>query len=128
MGYPLAIGAVVTVHLAFLAYVVLGGFLTWRWPRSIVVHLPVALYGLLIITVGWTCPLTVLENRLRQGAGWPRYEDGFIDHYLTGRLYPADAKSAAELVAALLVGLAYLGWGWRQHRAQRGPLRRRASA
>lgn len=128
MVYPLAIGAVVAVHLGFLAYVVLGGFLTWPWPRTILAHAPVALYGLLIITVGWTCPLTVLENRLRRDAGWPRYDNGFIDHYLTGHVYPADAKGVAELSAAVLVAAAYVGWGWRQHRGQRWPLRRRASA
>ena len=128
MGWPLAIGAAVAVHLGFLAYVVLGGFLAWRWPRGIVVHLPVALYGLLIITVGWTCPLTVLENRFRRNAGWPTYGNGFIDHYLTGHLYPAHAKTAAEIIAAVLVAVAYAGWAVRLRRAGGAPLRRRASA
>ena len=33
MGYRLLVDLVVSLHLAFLAFVVLGGFLAWRWPR-----------------------------------------------------------------------------------------------
>ena len=32
--------ALVVFHFAFTAFVVFGGFLTWRWPRLAWVHLP----------------------------------------------------------------------------------------
>ncbi|MDT4997549.1 MAG: hypothetical protein QOD45_1617 [Pseudonocardiales bacterium] len=109
MGYRLLVDLVVSVHLAFLAYVVLGGFLAWRWPRLIWLHLPVAAYGGLIVLIGWTCPLTAVERWLRTRAGEHGYRDGFIDHYLTGVLYPEHFKTQARLLAALVVAVSYAG-------------------
>ena len=37
---------------------------------------------------GWTCPLTPLENNLRQLAGEQGHATGFIDHYLLPVVYP----------------------------------------
>jgi Protein of Unknown function (DUF2784) len=109
MVYRLLVDLVVSVHLAFLAFVVLGGFLAWRWSRLIWLHLPVAAYGGLIVLIGWTCPLTVVERWLRVRAGEHGYRDGFIDHYLTGVLYPPHFKAQAQLLAALLVAVSYAG-------------------
>jgi uncharacterized membrane protein YhhN len=109
MVYRLLVDLVVSVHLAFLAFVVLGGFLAWRWPRLIWLHLPVAGYGGLIVLIGWTCPLTVVERWLRVRAGEHGYRDGFIDHYLTGVLYPQHFKTQAQLAAALTVAVSYVG-------------------
>jgi hypothetical protein len=41
-------------------------------------------YGALIEFAGFTCPLTLLENELRQRAGEAGYGGGFISHYLSG--------------------------------------------
>jgi hypothetical protein len=49
--------------LAFVAFVVFGGFLTWRWPRVALVQLPVALYGVIIEIVG----SNVRSRRSRSG-------------------------------------------------------------
>ena len=35
MGYRILADAAVVAHLAFLAYVVLGGFVAWRWRGTI---------------------------------------------------------------------------------------------
>ena len=37
--------AVVVLHLLFVAFVVAGGALLWRWPRVAWLHLPAALWG-----------------------------------------------------------------------------------
>jgi hypothetical protein len=109
MVYRLLVDLVVSVHLAFLAFVVLGGFLAWRWSRLLWLHVPAAAYGGLIVLVGWTCPLTVVERWLRVRAGEQGYRDGFIDHYLTGVLYPQHLKAQAQLLAGLLVAVSYAG-------------------
>lgn len=44
------------LHFAFLIYVTLGGFLTWRWPRTFWLHVPFAAYSLSINLIGWECP------------------------------------------------------------------------
>ncbi len=89
MLFGLLADAVVIVHAAFVAFVVLGGFLALRCRRLAWLHLPAALWGAWIEFAGWTCPLTPLENTLRQLAGEAGYAGGFVEHYLVPVLYPA---------------------------------------
>ena len=63
----------------------LGGFfvLTHLAVALIIwAHIPAVIYGALVEFAGLTCPLTLLENDLRQRAGDAGYRDGFIAHYL----------------------------------------------
>ena len=79
---------VALLHLAFVAFVVLGGLLALRWPRAARVHLPCAIYGAAVEVFRWTCPLTPLENALRRRGGEGGYGGGFVEHYLLPLLYP----------------------------------------
>ena len=60
-----------------------------HWPRLVWVHVPAAAWGVFIEFRGWLCPLTPLENYLRQRGGVVRYEGEFIEHYILPLLYPA---------------------------------------
>jgi Protein of Unknown function (DUF2784) len=80
---------VVVLHAAFVAFVVLGGLAVMRWPRLAWVHVPAAAWGVLIEFMGWTCPLTPLENAWRARASGAGYQGGFVEHYLLAALYPA---------------------------------------
>ena len=95
--------AVVVLHLAVVAYIVGGGALAWRWPRLALVHLPFAAWGVAIEMVGWTCPLTPLENWLRRLGGEAGYSGGFVDHYVLPVLYPDLGPRAATALAALVL-------------------------
>lgn len=99
----LAADLVVLVHIAFVAFVVLGGLLALRWRWIPWLHLPVAAYGAAIELVGWICPLTPLENRLRRAAGEAGYEGGFVEHYLLPVLYPGALTPELQLTLGLLV-------------------------
>ncbi len=79
---------VLVVHLAFVLFVALGGFLVLRWPRIAWLHVPAALWGVYIEFTGRICPLTPLENSLRVRGGEAGYSGGFIDHYITALIYP----------------------------------------
>lgn len=78
----LAVGAVVLLHLLFIAMVVLGALLLWRWPRLVWVQLPVFLWGAAVNLAGWPCPLTAVENALRARGGGTPYAGSFVSHYL----------------------------------------------
>lgn len=102
-------GAMV-LHLAFLLYVALGGYLAWRRPPMIWPHTACALYGLGITLIGWDCPLTRVENWGREQAGQAGLPpEGFIEHYLTGIIYPAEHLITAQLLVALSVALSWAG-------------------
>ena len=69
MPYQVLTTVILGLHFAFVAYVVLGGFLAWRWPRAIWPHLLAAAWGLAIVAGRVDCPLTWAEDWSRQRAG-----------------------------------------------------------
>jgi hypothetical protein len=79
----------VLVHLGFIVFVALGGFLVVKMAKIAFLHLPCAAWGVLISFGGWICPLTPLEMHFRQLAGQAGYTGGFIDHYVMPLIYPA---------------------------------------
>ncbi|KOX07220.1 DUF2784 domain-containing protein [Nocardiopsis sp. NRRL B-16309] len=114
MLYRIIGEAAMVAHAAFILYMAIGGFLAWKWPRTFWIHLGCALYGLSISVVGWICPLTHVENWGRERAGQAGLPDeGFIDHYLTGVIYPQEhlvtvQAGVGAVVIASWTGLALL--------------------
>ncbi len=53
--------------------------------------------------MGWTCPLTPLEQRLRARAGQAGYAGGFIQHYVGRAVYPRGMPRRMELIAGVSV-------------------------
>jgi Protein of Unknown function (DUF2784) len=94
---------VVVAHLAFILFVVAGGLLAFRWRRALWIHLPAAVWGVLIEVAGWICPLTPLENRLRLKAGELGYEGSFVEHHLLPIVYPEELSRNGQLALGGLV-------------------------
>ena len=88
MIYRIAADCILLLHLAFTLYTVLGGFLSLRRPSLIWLHLTAVLWGVVIEWADWVCPLTPLENFLREHGGEAGYTGGFIEHYVVRFLYP----------------------------------------
>src|SRR5262249_18116379 len=129
MWYRVAADVVVVVHLLFIGFVIFGSFLAWRWPRAAWVHVPVAVYGAMVEFVGFTCPLTPLENYLRRRAGERGYRGGFIEHYLVSVIYPPGLTRGMQGGLGVLVLMIMVGSYWgavRHHR--RGRAAQRAAA
>ena len=94
----LAADALVILHLAFILFVIFGGWLAPRWPRLIWLHLPAVVWGVLVEWTGWICTLTPLENNLLFAAGEASYTGGFIDRYLLPLIYPTGLTREAQLL------------------------------
>ena len=94
--------AVLTVHALFVAFVIAGGFLALRWRRLVWLHIPVAVWGVWIEFSGRICPLTPLENSLRETAGLSPYQGDFIGHYVTAVLYPVALTRRTQFVLGTL--------------------------
>ena len=97
MLYALLADFVLIVHLAFVAFVALGGVVVMRWPRLAVGHVPAAAWGVLVEFTGSTCPLTPLEVAWRQRGGEAGYAGGFIEHYVTAIVYPAGLTRGLQI-------------------------------
>ncbi|MEJ3742911.1 DUF2784 domain-containing protein [Actinomycetes bacterium KLBMP 9797] len=110
MGYRILAEATMVVHFAYLAFVVAGGFLAWRWPRTFWLHAAATAWGFATILMGLNCPLTYVEDRSRERAGQPGLPpDGFIDHYLEGVLYPDWSTPLIRWLVATTIAIAWLG-------------------
>ena len=105
MAYRILADMVIGVHLCFVVFVVLGGLLVLRWRVLMWLHIPAAIWGVLIEFAGWTCPLTPLENDLLRMSGEAGYSSDFIQHYLISILYP-DALTRENQIILGFVALA----------------------
>lgn len=102
MPYALLADLVLVLHATFILFVVFGGLLV-LWRRGLVwLHVPGALWGILIEFQAWVCPLTYLENDLRTAAGNSVYAGGFIDHYLAPLVYPSGLTTDTQVLLGLV--------------------------
>lgn len=120
-AYRFLADAVLALHFAFVAFVVLGlvliligGARGWRWVRNRVFRSGHAAAIAIVVAQAWVgalCPLTTLEMWLRSRAGEASYAGSFIAHWLGRALYyqaPAWVFTAAYTAFAALVIAAWL--------------------
>ena len=78
--YALLADATVILHTAFVVFAVFGGIavvyrVKWAW-----IHLPAVLWAAMVKFMGWTCPLTPLENFFMGKGATASYDTDFIDY------------------------------------------------
>jgi hypothetical protein len=108
---------VVALHLAFIVFVAVGGFLAWRWSQLRWLHVPAVVWSAGIVAIGYRCPLTTVENHLRRLGGEAGYDGGFVDRYLTGVVYPGAYAGLLQALLALAVVVSWAGLAQRHRRA-----------
>lgn len=117
--YQVFADAVLVAHLAFIAFVLGGGLLALRRPRLAWLHLPAAIWGALIEFMGWTCPLTPLENHFLELAGEVSYQGDFIVRVLWPVIYPAGLTPVIQNILGgfvlVLNGVIYAAVVTRKH-------------
>ena len=120
MWYRVGADLVLLLHFLFAAFAVFGGVLVaynfaWSW-----VHIPTVFWSSVVNLMGWTCPLTPLENALRIRAGQSGYSGGFIRHYVGRAVFPRGMPRRLALVAGISIvlgnALVYAGiLAWAAH-------------
>jgi hypothetical protein len=111
--------AVLLAHLLFIAFAVAGGLLALRWRWMPWLHLPALLWGATVEFTGWICPLTPLENALRQAGGAAGYAESFVAHYLLPLIYPGALTRELQFVlggALLLINAVVYAIVWHRRR------------
>ncbi len=111
--FGLVAGLLVAGHLAFAIFAAAGGLLVLRWRHLAWLHLPAVAWAVYIEVTSGICPLTPLENQLRQRAGLDQYSGDFIARYVFPALYPEGLTEEAQFAIGFLVlavNLAIYGW------------------
>ncbi len=93
-----------------------------RWRKLIWLHLPAVVWGAWVELSGRICPLTPLENRLRQSAGRGAYNRSFTDEYILPLIYPEALTRELQIaigVGVILLNLLIYAWLYRRWKAQR---------
>lgn len=121
--HALLADAVLLLHLAVVAFIVLGlplilvgGRRGWRWVRRRWLRLLHIAAIAVVVAQAWLgryCGLTVLESWLRRQAGQPAYERSFVAHWVHRLLYH-DAPMWVFALLYTLFGLLVL-WAWRRY-------------
>ena len=105
-----------------MLFVVLGGLLVIRWPRIAWLHIPSAAWGIAVECADWICPLTPIENVLRERAGLAAYQGDFVEQYVLSLLYPERLTRGMQLLLGgfTLTVNALVYWRIMSHRRIRG--------
>ncbi|WP_019613054.1 DUF2784 domain-containing protein [Psychromonas ossibalaenae] len=103
MLYLILADLLVLVHFLYILFVLLGGLLLILRGYLVFIHLPALIWASLLSFKGWICPLTPLENNLRQAAGTQGYQEGFISHYLIPIIYPHGLTLNMQSALGILV-------------------------
>ena len=109
MFYNFLADLVVVLHSFFVLFVVLGGFLVLWKPRVAWYHLPAVFWGAWLEFSGRICPLTPLENLLREKGGIAGYQTGFVEHYIVPVLYPASLTRKMQINLGIIVVILNIG-------------------
>ena len=115
MFYNFLADLVVVLHSFFVLFVLLGGFLVLWKPSVAWYHLPAVFWAAWLEFSGWICPLTPLENLLRQKGGVAGYDTGFVEHYIVPILYPTSLTRQMQftlgmIVLSLNIGVYFIVW------------------
>lgn len=116
--FGLLADVVVVAHMGFVLFVVVGGLAVYWRPWILWMHVPAVLWGVGIEWAGAVCPLTLVENWLRNQAGEDGYAGDFIQRYILPTLYPAGLTRDIQIMlgaVALTINIAVYFWLWRRH-------------
>jgi len=95
--YELAADLTLSVHFAFIIFVVFGALLFFVSTKIIYVHVPALIWGIYIELTHSVCPLTYLENWFLQKVNLTTYSEGFIQNYLVPIVYPRDLTEDLQI-------------------------------
>jgi len=119
MFYWIAANVVVLTHLGFILFVTFGGLLLLRSRKWGWVHLPAVIWGSIVELTGWICPLTPLENWVREMGGYEVYREAFIERYIMPLIYPSGYTRGFQIflgISVLVINVVFYVWAFHRSR------------
>ncbi|HEX8773119.1 MAG TPA: DUF2784 domain-containing protein [Pyrinomonadaceae bacterium] len=121
MWYGLLADLVVAIHIAYVAYIIVGMALIlvglkrkWNWTSNLwfrLSHLAAILIVILELIFKTTCPLTLLELKFRSLAGQPVTEATFVErlmYYILSGWLPGSFTNSIYVVVALVIAVTFV--------------------
>ena len=125
MIYYILANVILLFHLLFIAFAVAGVALVYLRPKWMWIHIPAVIWAAGIEFTGGLCPLTPLENDLRELAGQQGYSGSFVEHYLLPVIYPDQLTRELQIVlgmSVMIVNLTGYFFVWRKRKSKRGEI------
>ena len=94
---------VLIIHLLFIIFVIIGGFLIFVNFKFIFIHIPCFFWGLYVEFSHSICPLTYLENWLLKKAEANFYDNDFIENYILNLVYPPVLDENIQIILGILL-------------------------
>jgi uncharacterized protein DUF2784 len=110
--YRAMAAGVLSLHAAYIAWVIFGAFFTRGRPQVAALHVATLVYGMIVEIFGFWCPLTALETWLEVRGNLPAYRGPFLLHYLDMVVYPDIPPNllVAGAVAVCILNLWIYAW------------------
>src|SRR6185312_5025597 len=110
---------VLILHLLWILWVMTGVLFTRGRPWLTGFHLASLVWGIIVETGPWPCPLTVAEDYLESHVGMDTYSGSFIVHYLDKLIYPDVPVAVIIWFAVAVCGANLLVYAFRLAHALR---------
>jgi hypothetical protein len=115
---------VLSVHLLWILWVIFGALFTRGRPGMAAFHIASLLWGIVVETGPWPCPLTLSEQYFQLRAGLTPYRGSFLIHYLDRVVYPDVPVLVLTVGGVAVCGINLLVYLYRGYRFWRdGPAR-----
>ena len=79
---------VLLAHLLWIVLVIFGALFTFGRPFWSAVHILALVWGIIVETGPWPCPLSLIEQDLEMRAGVAASDNNFLLHILDRVVYP----------------------------------------
>lgn len=103
MKYRLLARLMITIHVAYVVFVVFGSLLVFRWPSLVWVHLAAVLWAFLTLAFDLGCPITPWEKSAWRRAGVEPYAEGFLQHHILRTRFSAEHSRRNHILIGVIV-------------------------
>ena len=83
-----AVLLVLSVHLAWILWVIFGAFWTFGRPWLTALHIASLVWGIMVEVGPWPCPLTMAEDFFQRHVGIVSSGGNFLQYYISLIVYP----------------------------------------
>ena len=99
---------IAVLHAGYLVYQTLGALLAMQDRRWLLPHTAAVTWGVVIVVVQGSCPLTLLEKHLIGRSGGTPYTESYLDRYLFGTVLPDGTQTLVYGLHLAVIAATYL--------------------